>query len=105
MFFQRRLQSLLGVFLVCAGSMAAQTAPAAHPAQAQTTQTVQTAQAGASRAQVQSNDVKLQEALRERDAIIRNLLERVSELEWRLNGGFTTPAKGDERPSLNPTSH
>ncbi len=37
-------------------------------------------------AQVQSKDqvdLKLQDALRERDAIIRNLLERVSELEWR----------------------
>ena len=33
---------------------------------------------------------RLQEALRERDAIIRNLLERVQELEWRVNGGFTT---------------
>jgi hypothetical protein len=36
-------------------------------------------------------DVKLQDALRERDAIIRNLLERVQELEWRANGGFTRP--------------
>ena len=104
MFFQRRLQSLLVVFLVCAGSIAAQTVPAAHPAQTQTTQTAQTAQAGASRAQVQSIDVKLQEALRERDAIIRNLLERVSELEWRMNGGFTTPARPDERPVLTPAS-
>ena len=49
-------------------------------------------------------DIKLQEALRERDAIIRNLLERVSELEWRLNGGFTTPAKVEERPVLTPAS-
>src|SRR3984885_9105272 len=45
-------------------------------------------------------DLKLQEALRERDAIIRNLLERVSELEWRVNGGFTTAAKADERPVI-----
>jgi hypothetical protein len=45
-------------------------------------------------------DVKLQEALRERDAIIRNLLERVSELERKVNGGFTDAAKIDERPSL-----
>lgn len=36
---------------------------------------------------------RLQEALRERDAIIRNLLERVQELEWRVNGGFTTAPK------------
>ncbi len=36
---------------------------------------------------------RLQDALRERDAIIRNLLERVQELEWRVNGGFTTAPK------------
>jgi len=36
---------------------------------------------------------RLQDALRERDAIIRNLLERVQELEWRVNGGFTTSPK------------
>ncbi len=45
-------------------------------------------------------DIKMQEALRERDAIIRNLLERVSELEWRVNGGFTSAAKADERPVI-----
>jgi hypothetical protein len=36
---------------------------------------------------------RLQEELRSRDAIIRNLLERVQELEWRVNGGFTTTPK------------
>ena len=36
---------------------------------------------------------RLQDALRERDAIIRNLLQRVQELEWRVNGGFTTSPK------------
>lgn len=36
---------------------------------------------------------RLNDALRERDAIIRNLLERVQELEWRVNGGFTTAPK------------
>jgi Putative MetA-pathway of phenol degradation len=36
---------------------------------------------------------RLTDALRERDAIIRNLLERVQELEWRVNGGFTTSPK------------
>jgi hypothetical protein len=54
-------------------------------------------------AQTQSKDpvdLKLQEALRERDAIIRNLLERVDELEWRVNGGFTSAAKLDERPVI-----
>jgi len=44
-------------------------------------------------------DVKVQEAMRERDAIIRNLLERVQELENRLNGvtaaaaNVSTPVK------------
>ena len=65
--------------------MEAQTAPAAGAAQPQT------------QAQI---DQKLQEALRERDAIIRNLLERVNELEWRVNGGFTSAAKIDERPVI-----
>ena len=45
---------------------------------------------------------RLQDALRERDAIIRNLLERVQELEWRVNGGFTTTPKdmiaGGDKP-------
>jgi hypothetical protein len=58
---------------------------------------------GGAQAQAQSKDavdVKLQDALRERDAIIRNLLERVSELEWRVNGGFSSAAKLDERPVI-----
>ncbi|HWW96734.1 MAG TPA: hypothetical protein VNY74_03515 [Edaphobacter sp.] len=71
--------------LVFGGAMEAQTAPAAGAAQAQGKDPV---------------DVKLQEALRERDAIIRNLLERVNELEWRVNGGFTSAAKLDERPAI-----
>ena len=75
--------------LVFGGAMKAQTAPAAGAAQ--------------TAAQTQAKDaldVKLQEALRERDAIIRNLLERVNELEWRVNGGFTSAPKGDEKPML-----
>jgi hypothetical protein len=62
----------------------------------------QTASAtGAARPQAKDAiDVKLQDALRERDAIIRNLLERVNELEWRVNGGFTSAAKLDERPVI-----
>ncbi|WP_260704856.1 transporter [Edaphobacter flagellatus] len=44
---------------------------------------------------------RLQDALRERDAIIRNLLERVQELEWRVNGGFTTAPKD---VALKPTA-
>ncbi len=35
----------------------------------------------------------LNDALRERDAIIRNLLERVTELEWRVNNGFNGSPK------------
>lgn len=38
-------------------------------------------------AQADVVDAKIQQALRERDAIIRNLLERVQELETRLNAG------------------
>jgi hypothetical protein len=45
---------------------------------------------------------RLNDALRERDAIIRNLLERVQELEWRVNGGFTTQPK--EAMSAKPIS-
>ena len=44
----------------------------------------------------------LQQALRERDAIIRNLLERVSELEWRVNGGFTTKPTATEVAAAAP---
>src|SRR5580704_1057068 len=81
-------QSLLGSVLtlfVLGGAMEAQTTPAAGAAQAQAKDPV---------------ELKLQEALRERDAIIRNLLERVNELEWRVNGGFTSAAKIDERPAI-----
>jgi hypothetical protein len=90
---RQRFLPILLILLVCAGPIAAQTAPAAKPAP--------------NTAAVQAKDpidVKLQEALRERDAIIRNLLERVSELEWRLNGGFTSPAKVDEKPVLTAAS-
>jgi hypothetical protein len=71
--------------LVLGGAMEAQTAPATGAGQAQAKDPV---------------DLKLQEALRERDAIIRNLLERVNELEWRVNGGFTSAAKIEERPVI-----
>ncbi|MCU1222448.1 MAG: transporter [Edaphobacter sp.] len=76
------LQRLLRCFLLLslAGSLAAQTAPAARPG----------TPPPPARDPV---DLKLQDALRERDAIIRNLLERVAELEWRVNGGFTTSPK------------
>jgi hypothetical protein len=81
---QRLLGSVL-IVLVFGGAIEAQTTPAAAAAQAQVKDPV---------------DLKLQEALRERDAIIRNLLERVNELEWRVNGGFTSAAKIDERPAI-----
>ncbi len=81
-------RSLLGsvlTLLVLGGAMEAQTTPATGAGQAQAKDPV---------------DLKLQEALRERDAIIRNLLERVNELEWRVNGGFTSAAKIEERPAI-----
>jgi hypothetical protein len=81
---QRFLGSVL-IVLVFGGAMEAQTTAAAGAAQPQVKDPV---------------DLKLQEALRERDAIIRNLLERVNELEWRVNGGFTSAAKIDERPAI-----
>lgn len=81
---QRFLGSFL-IVLVFAGAMEAQTVPATGAAQPQVTDPI---------------DLKLQQALRERDAIIRNLLERVNELEWRVNGGFTSAAKIDERPAI-----
>jgi hypothetical protein len=81
---QRFLGSFL-IVLVFAGAMEAQTVPATGAAQPQAADPI---------------DLKLQQALRERDAIIRNLLERVNELEWRVNGGFTSAAKIDERPAI-----
>jgi hypothetical protein len=81
-------QRLLGSVLMLSmwsGAMEAQTAPATGAARPQAKDAI---------------DVKLQDALRERDAIIRNLLERVNELEWRVNGGFTSAAKLDERPVI-----
>lgn len=81
---QRLLGSVL-IVLVFGRAMKAQTAPVPGAPQPQAADPV---------------DLKLQQALRERDAIIRNLLERVNELEWRVNGGFTSAAKIDERPVI-----
>jgi hypothetical protein len=75
------VQSFL-VLVVFAGTIAAQTASSATAG----SQPVQAKDPLDNRI-----DLRLQEALRERDAIIRNLLQRVAELEWRLKGGFTTP--------------
>jgi hypothetical protein len=77
------------MLLVSAGAVKAQTAKAAGAAQAQPKDAI---------------DVKLQDALRERDAIIRNLLERVSELERRLNAGATTPSKAEDNRVPTPSS-
>lgn len=50
-------------------------------------------------------EARLQEALRQRDAIIRNLLQRVEDLELRVNGAVTQPprvmtaAKAEARPA------
>jgi hypothetical protein len=90
---RRRVLSAVVVLLASVGSLPAQTTSANGQPQTQEV-------AKATTAARDPVDLKLQEALRERDAIIRNLLERVNELEWRMNGGFTTPAKVDERPTL-----
>jgi hypothetical protein len=86
---RRRLSGSIFVILVwllvCGGVVEAQTSAPGRAVQAPSKDPV---------------DLKLQEALRERDAIIRNLLERVDELEWRVNGGFTSAAKLDERPVI-----
>jgi hypothetical protein len=83
---------ILGAVLLAAGSLAAQTVSAsaapANPAQqgAQRTPQLRTVQPD-------PVDAKIEQALRERDAIIRNLLERVQELENRLNAS-TVAASG-----------
>jgi hypothetical protein len=82
---RHRFLGIVLMLLVFGGAMQAQTPSAAGAAKAQPKDPI---------------DLKLQEALRERDAIIRNLLERVNELEWRVNGGFTSAAKIDERPAI-----
>jgi hypothetical protein len=104
MFLRRWLNSSL-VILVCVGPVVAQTTQTAQaaPQQAPAAGTTQ-ARGGQQQQRRDPVDVKLQDALRERDAIIRNLLERVSELEWRVNGGFTSAGSRDERPVLTPAS-
>jgi hypothetical protein len=82
------IQSSL-MLVISVGAMKAQTATAAGATQAQPKDAI---------------DVKLQDALRERDAIIRNLLERVSQLERRLNIGDTTPSKTEENQVPTPSS-
>lgn len=74
----------VGIVLLFSVGLNAQTqsataTPAPNPAQDQP--------APMRSAQTDVVDAKIQQALRERDAIIRNLLERVQELETRLNAG------------------
>jgi hypothetical protein len=92
MLMRRALPGIL-ILLACAGRVPAQTSTTEGPSSKQEI-------AKASTPAKDPIDLKLQDALRERDAIIRNLLERVNELEWRVNGGYTTPTKVDERPAL-----
>ena len=94
---RRRTLSGILILLAAAGRIPAQTSASQGSSQTQEI-------AKASTAAKDPVDLKLQDALRERDAIIRNLLERVNELEWRVNGGYTTPTKVDDRPAL-PSAH
>ena len=77
----------VGIVLLSTVSLNAQTqsASATPPPPSPTAQTDQPAPLRSAQADVV--DAKIQQALRERDAIIRNLLERVQELETRLNAG------------------
>jgi hypothetical protein len=72
--------------LLAAGSLGAQTISAsAAPAPADPAQQVGQRTPQLKTVQPDPVDAKIEQALRERDAIIRNLLERVQELETRLN--------------------
>jgi hypothetical protein len=77
----------VGIVLLFAVSLNAQTqsASATQPPANPASQADQPAPLRSAQADVV--DAKIQQALRERDAIIRNLLERVQELETRLNAG------------------
>lgn len=85
---------VVGTVVLLAASLSAQTQSAtsspnpANPA-AQTEHPTQLRSA-----QADVVDIKIQQALRERDAIIRNLLERVQELESRLNAVNMTGLTG-----------
>jgi hypothetical protein len=94
---RRRVLPGMVMLVAGAGPLLAQTTPAKGQSQTQEV-------AKATTPAKDPVDLKLQEALRERDAIIRNLLERMNELEWRVNGGYTTPARADERPPLPASS-
>lgn len=76
----------VGIVFLFALSLSAQT-QSASTAPAPQDQAAQTPPTQLRSAQADVVDAKIQQALRERDAIIRNLLERVQELETRLNAG------------------
>lgn len=77
---------VVGTILLLATSLNAQTQVASsNPAPPAAPQAESAGQV--KNAQPDIVDVKIQQALRERDAIIRNLLQRVQELEARLNAG------------------
>jgi hypothetical protein len=112
MWFQRLKKHSAATLCIVALAGMASVAQAEQPGEdpqqkVQTTQTPQKSGAAQPAAQAQQTatpmprqdsltmalNQRLQEELRSRDAIIRNLLERVQELEWRVNGGFTTTPK------------
>src|ERR1700761_3865843 len=84
---------VVGIVLLFAvslnGQQSASTAPAPPDPAAQAEHPTQLKSA-----QQDVVDAKIQQALRERDAIIRNLLERVQELESRLNAANMTGLTG-----------
>lgn len=92
---------VLGIVMLAAVSLGAQTVTAsAAPAPPDPTQ-----QNAPQLKSVQPDpvDAKIEQALRERDAIIRNLLERVQELENRLNAtSVAAGARAGAAPSIAP---
>ena len=77
----------VGIVLLFAVGLSAQTQPASTTAAPPDAAAQAEHPTQLKSAQQDVVDAKIQQALRERDAIIRNLLERVQELETRLNAG------------------
>lgn len=98
---------VLGIVLLAAAGLGAQTVTAStnptppDPAQ-QTAQQQRTPQLNS--VQQDPVDEKIQQALRQRDAIIRNLLERVQELEDRLNASTVVASGRSAAVSTPPPS-
>jgi len=95
LFFASSSQAQTAVPSAAPSPSAVQSQPAATSKPAAQAQPAAKAAPAAQPPQRDEVDIKLQQALRERDAIIRNLLERVSELERRLNmpNGGTPPSE------------